>query len=299
MAKELDERYATAGELGEAALKAARASDAATTRGAATALLPRERRRRPRLRPRWAVAGVGMAGAIIGGLAVAGVFGGSNTGHAKRHAVSPLRAGTLLKARGEPGVYLVQAGAKFAISRHERSTFFAGERKKVRVVSSRNPPARTGHTPGGLANQARRQLPPLARAQEAAQPAEAGGRRRRRRHTQGRAGTDTAAAGRAQDDPHRDQGPDLIMEAQSFRLVAQARSPSGTPRGRCLFFRITRPGLIERTNAEARNGRCVAVLRVQNLPSVRYSVHFYGYEAGGTPPPPRSDPGPAARVGPQ
>jgi hypothetical protein len=287
MAKDREERYSTAGELGQAALAAANGAEGAPTRvvtpGTPTVVLGRSQAAARRLGRRglWALGGLLVAGAGAA-LALGGVFDGGG-GEAKKRSASLPRDGTLLKARGAPGTYVVQAGAKFVLGPGERSVFFAGEKKKVRVVSnaalqripdipregSRVKPYLSSLA-WGVHNGARRPLRPDDSAGAVTIPKDG-------------LGQIPLRAGGHKTTLRIAEAPLLIHEAQDFRLVAQARSPAGTPRGRCLFFRITRPGLIERANVEARDGRCTAVLRVQNLPSVRYSVHFYGYKGWGSP----------------
>jgi hypothetical protein len=289
MAKDRKGRYGSAGQLGRAAVAAVNGADGEptrkVTRGAPTLALPRGALRGRRIRRRSlgalvAILSICGAGAL---LALGVVFDRGSSGQATSHSRSETRAGTLLKARGEPGIYVVKAGAKFLLSHRERSVFFAGERKKIRLVSSAT----------------LQRIPDIPRDGSRVEPYGSSlawlvrkGQRTPVRSPQSSGAVVIPIKGLAQiplrAGGHRTtltvtKAPELAKEARKFRLVAQARSPAGTPRGRCLFFRITRPGLIERANVEAQNGRCVAVLTVQNLPSVRYSVHFYGYKGWRSP----------------
>ena len=289
MAKDRKGRFGNAGQLGRAAVAAADgAADKPTrkvTRGAPTAVLPSRAMPHRGLRGwlLWALAAVLSIGAAAGLLALAGVFGGSSGEQARSRAPSLTRVGTLLKARGEPGIYVVQAGAKFLLSRRERSVFFAGEQRKVRLVSST-----TLQRIPVIPREGSRIVPYGSSLAWLVHKGQRSPMRRRRP-----AGAVVVPAHGLAQIPLRAGGhkttltvteaPELVKEARNFRLVARARSPAGRPRGRCLFFRITRPGLIERANVEAHDGRCVAVVRVQNLPSIRYSVHFYGYRGWRSP----------------
>ena len=279
MAKNRSERYETAGKVGQAAVAAAdsasRPRPRSRTRGARTVVLGRSSspRRALRIRPRTWVVGAGVLIGLVtftGVLALAGVFDEGES----RPALTA--EGTLLKARGNPGIYVVKAGAKFLTTREERVVFFAGEEPKIHLVSSAtldripNIPedgsrlrayrvpivwvVRDGH---------RSPVPPAGEAGAVAVP-----RNGLNQIPLRATGHRTTLALRA---------PRRVKEDKDFRVVAEARSRAGVPRGACVFFRIDPDGLLARVKAQSRGGRCSGILRVTSRRQVRYSVHFYGY----------------------
>ena len=280
MAKDRTERYRTAGDLGRAAMVAAdtsRRPPRVATRGAMTAVLPGEPAKRAGLRraPLW-VTGVVLLlalGAAAGLLALGGAFEGT---HDKARRQALMSEGTLLKARGNPGIYVVKAGAKFLTTRQERAAFFAGEGRKLHLVSSATL-ARIPDVPREGSRLEAFGVPLVWVVRHGhrtpVRPTEDGGA-----VTVPRKGLDQV--------PLRPTGhkttlmvtaPRHIKEDQDFRLAAMARSRAGVPRGVCIFFRIDPEGPIARTRVEARHGHCSAIFRVTNRRRVRYSVHFYGY----------------------
>jgi Protein kinase domain len=282
MAKERSERYETAGRVGQAAVAAAdsvsRPRPRGVTRGARTAVLgrgsPSQRalRRHP---PAWAIAAglVGAFGLAMGVLALTGAFDG---GSESRSALT--REGTVLKAQGNPGIYVVKAGAKFLTTPEEREAFFAGERPKIHLVSSATLD-RIPNIPRDGARLKAYKLPIVWVVRDGhrtpVRPIDESGA-----VTVPRNGLDQVPL---RPTGHQTtltvRGPSRVKEDQNFRLAARARSPAGVPRGLCVFFRIDPEGLTSRARVEARRGRCSVTLRVTNLRRVRYSVHFYGYRS--------------------
>jgi hypothetical protein len=71
--------------------------------------------------------------------------------------------------------------------------------------------------------------------------------------------------------------PVFVGEHQHFLIHAQVRASGGDrPRGRCLFYQISRAGLKERANHATRAATCTAELNVSGINRVRYSIHFIG-----------------------
>jgi hypothetical protein len=279
MAKNRTERFQTAGELGHAAMVAAdstsRRRPTERTRGASTTILVPDGATRPGLRrlPRPWVAGLALflvAGAVAGLLALAGIFEGSG---GDEQAIGD---GTLLKARGDPGVYIVKAGAKFLISPQQRDAFFAGEGQKIRLVSSR-----TLHSVPDIPREGS-----FVRRYQASLVWVIHDGHRSPVKRPGGAGAVVVPSEGLTRIPLRPGGhrtslvaaaPRHVREDQDFRVTAQARSPAGVPTGICYFFRLSRNGLVERAkDLETRHGRCTAILRLTNVRHARYAVHFYG-----------------------
>jgi hypothetical protein len=278
LAKDPAERYASAGELGRAAVEAVEAMEREKQREAARSEAPtqvisdggRPTRRRRAL---WsgAVAAV-IAAAVAALLLVEGV---SEGGHRRARAASAVpREATLVKARGGSRLYVVKARAKFAIPRAERSLFGYG-REPVRVMSTRELRSIPNIPPdGSLLRAYGSTLFWLVRNRE-------------RTVTQAPLGADVAiipSTGLRQiPEPQRGpktsltvSAPSVIKETKPFHLTATVRSRRGVPHGACVFLRIAPKGLIERKNMATQHGRCDAVLNVSGLRRVRYLIRFFG-----------------------
>ena len=286
MAKEPARRYASAGELGRAAVEAAQELSwspalRSTAWGGGTGQRPAQAngkhpvgRAPPRLR--WAVGLVLVAAGIVGIVALASPFGdGDNRQPGRSAGPAPIPAdGTLLHAPGSSRVYVVKAGAKFSIPRGQR-TVFGYTPEETRTISA----AALGD------------IPDIPREGSLVRPygstiiwAVEGGQRQLAGPPGGADVAIIPSTGLRQI-PGLAGGrktmvvlvaPSSVQEGRTFRLAARVRSPKGVPGGACVFYRIDRARLRERANTPTRNGRCEARLRVGGRVRVRYSVHFVG-----------------------
>jgi hypothetical protein len=261
MAKEPEQRYQSAGELGRAALAATAGSS--STRPMA----PRAaRRRRGRRTLPWigaaALAAVGVTGLVL-------VIDPSGDGE------SPVPAdGTLLQAPGSSKMYVVKAGAKFGVPRGQRAVFGypAEDARSISSAALREIP----NVPreGSLIRAYRSTVVWKMQA----------GQRRLGRKPPGVDAVTIPSTGLRQiprwAGGHRTTivvaAPSTVTERRFFVLAAQVRSPNGVPVGACVFYRLGRSGRTERGNTATNHGRCEKRLNVGGLRRVRYSVHFIG-----------------------
>ncbi|HZN90864.1 MAG TPA: serine/threonine-protein kinase [Thermoleophilaceae bacterium] len=282
MAKDPADRFQTAGRLGRAA--AAAADPAGQLRSTVEDGAPppwkaaRSRRREAGRRRTWAwPAALALAAAAGTAVAVAlladdGPESGSDAGGTSR---APPGEGQFLRARDGQTLWLTRAGARFPLAPDERAAF-GYEPDQVREVRRAElfeipvvPPDGTlvkGHgstvvwtildgervlatrpAPANVIEIPRSGLPqiPLPRG-----------------------GTETTVELDA---------PTFVVARTRFVLAGEVRSRGGSPRGRCVFYRISREGLRERANNRVVEGRCRARLRVSGSGHVRYSVHFVGF----------------------
>ena len=279
LAKEPSERYASAGDLGRAAVEAVDEMEREKQREAASAEAPTRvigDTARPKRRRRAVWSGVVAAAIAIGVAAVLLVEGVSSGGH--RRATGAAAAvppeGTLVKAHHGSRLYVVKARAKFAIPRAERSLFGYG-RESVRAMSKRALRSIPNVPPdGSLLRAYGSTLFWLVRHRE-------------RTVTQAPLGADVAIVPSTglrqipepQGGPKTSltvSAPGVIKETKPFHLTATVRSRSGVPHGACVFLRIAPRGLIERENMATQHGRCDAVLNVSGLRRVRYLIRFFG-----------------------
>jgi hypothetical protein len=268
MAKDPVERYPSAGDLGAAALAAARPSEPERPTVRMDGPGPLRSRRS-------AVAAALVALAIPAALVLAGAFDtGEDPSPGPRPLSALLEGGTLVRERESGRVYVLKAGAKFPISAAQRDAF-GYDPADARTLSRRALDAipdvprdgsfiRTHHgttvweVRGGKRHLADK--PPgadvavIPRSALLGIPPPAGGRR-----------TSTTMT-----------APATIYERRKFLLIADVRSNAGVPEGACVFYRIALSGLKERANMPTNDGRCVARLRVSGMRTVRYSVHFVG-----------------------
>jgi hypothetical protein len=270
MAKDPDDRYQSAGELGAAAVAAAGVG--AEDRPTVASGRPAPRRRR------WMVAAAIVAAA---GAAVVFVVSGLSDGRDERvttprpaSAKATLDNGTLVRARGTRTVYLLEAGAKFPITRPQRAAL-GYERTRPRIVSRHDLAAIPAVPPDGS----------LVRTDKGTTVWKI---RDGTRHLADAApGADVAVIPQSslkqipppQGGQHTSTTlttPATITDKRVFLVVADVRSGAGTPRGACVFYRVALSGLKERAHVRTHDGRCEAHLKVGGVARVRYSVHFVG-----------------------
>lgn len=275
MAKEPEQRYASAGDLGRETL------DAAEIRPRATAAAPTaDTRRLIGPKGRRSVAGLALgsvlaAGGLAVGLALTGAFGGQDPAPVRSHHVLGTPAdGTLLRVRGGGPVYVVKAGARFPVP-HGELPRFGYSRDDVETVSA----ARL------------RQIPKLPR--EGALVRAYGSsviwvvRRGKRRLTSSPGGVDIAvmpSTGLRQVPAvvYRREtkiglaAPPIVIDGRFFHIFMKVSSSHGTPRGACVVYRVTNGQRQERSNTATHGGLCNARLRVSGLTSVQYTLRFIG-----------------------
>jgi hypothetical protein len=215
------------------------------------------------------LAGTGIATALVLG----GAFDGGDEPATPKAKATP-GDGTLVRERGTRRVYLLEAGAKFPISRAQRAALGFDE-ERTRSVSARAlaaipdvPPdgsllrARQGTTVWVIRDRTRHLADPAPGADIAVIPST--GLKQIPPPPGGRHTSVTLTA------------PTTITDKRVFLVVADVRSSAGTPRGACIFYRVALSGLKERANTRTLDGRCEAHLRIGDVERVRYSVHFVG-----------------------
>jgi Protein kinase domain len=278
LSKEPSDRYASAGDLGRAAVEAVEAMEREKQRQAAVAEAPtrvianggRPARRR---RAVWLGAVAALIAAGVAALLL--VEGVSSGGHRRPTAAATVpREGALVRAQGGSRLYVVKARAKFAIPRAERGLFGYG-REPVRRMSKQALRAIPNIPPdGSLLRAYGSTLFWLVR-------------HRQRTVTQAPLGADVAIVPSTglrqipepQNGPKTSlavSAPGVIKETKPFHLRVTVRSRRGLPHGACVFLRIAPEGLIERENMATQHGRCDAVLNVSGLRRVRYLIRFIG-----------------------
>ncbi len=275
MAKEPEQRYASAGDLGRAALAATeiRPRAASTAPTADTRRLIGRKRRRP-------IAGLALGSALAAaglavGLALTGAFGGQDPAPVRSHHVlgSP-DDGTLLRVRGGRRVYVIKAGARFPVP-HSELPRFGYSREGVETVSA----ARL------------RQIPKLPR--EGALVRAYGSsviwlvRHGKRELTTAPGGVDIAvmpSTGLRQVPAaayHRKTkiglaAPPIVIDRRFFHIFMKVSSRHGTPKGACVVYRVTNGRRQERSNTGTHGGLCNARLRISGVTSVQYTLRFIG-----------------------
>jgi hypothetical protein len=285
MAKEPAARYQTAADFARAAAAATEQApppglgEETGTAPAETALLRDGARpgRRHRSRRRiGAAAGLGLL--VLAGATVALVaLGGSGEQHQKpAHAATPpsFEDETFLRAPHGTKIWIVKAGARFAVPMQERAGFgFRAE--DVRTVS-RATLRRVPLIPrDGSLIKAYRSTPVwriTGGTRQLAHPAP--GADTKKVPSTGLAQIPVLPGGRITHVTLK--APQFVVEHRRFVLQARVRSTSGIPTGLCVFYRIDPLPRKERGDTPVQNGRCAVRLKYSGSTEVRYSVHFIG-----------------------
>jgi hypothetical protein len=278
MAKARDDRFASAGELGRAAL----VGSAGPSERAQRSTIPEAQVLRPAGRGR-AVAKrrvkalLALAATGVAGLLLAGVLGDAEQPRPRpgsSQAVAPAD-GTFLESARTGQLHVVKAGARFALGARERAAFGyePDEARQVSAAALRSIPtvprdgslvrAHSGTVVWVVRDGTRRVITPPVGADVVVIPSSGLGQ-----IPLPRGGRQTSVEVAA---------PSFVTEGRRFVLSAQVRSLKGVPRGRCVVYRVGRARLKERANNPTRGGRCEARLKVGGFDRVRYSVHFVGY----------------------
>ena len=280
MAKEPAHRFQSAGALGRAAVAAA--DPAQRPRSTVRGRSPPSIRRRPRSggrsrsrgrRRTWLAVGVAALGVSLAAASVLIFEEGGKSADGSR--VRPPEDGELIRAEGGQTIWVMKAGAKFPLAPDEHAAFGhrQGDVREVpreELLEIPNIPRRgalvrthSSTVVWEIRDGTRHRVEPPAGADVTVIPRlglpqiplPAGGRK-----------TSVTV-----------DAPVSVGEGQPFLVSARVgASGDDNPRGRCLFYRISRAGLRERANNATRAGTCSARLRVSGLGRVRYSVHFIG-----------------------
>jgi hypothetical protein len=274
MAKEPEQRFASAGDLGRAALKATEPPPPPSrTPTADTRRLISPKRRRP-------VAGLALgsvlaAAGLAVGLALTGAFGGSDTGSRATHRGAPVpEDGSLLRVRGGKRIYVVKAAARFPVP-HSELSGFGYSPGQVQPVSA----ARLAHIPTVPADGK------LLRAFGSSLVWKV--RRGKRLLTSAPGGLDVAVMPttglRQIRTPvyHRKTkialvAPPIVIDKRFFHIFMKVTSPSGKPAGACVVYREQGGQRQERSNTSVQGGLCTARIRVSGASKVEYVLRFIG-----------------------
>ena len=286
MEKDPEQRFASAGELGRAAVEAtqelawSRTGRPTAWGGGGTPPVRRAARKR-RDRPwggslRWVLGAAVAATAVVGAVLVIEPSGGGGSQPPrpvpKDEPVPP--DGTVLRLAESSRVYVVKAGARFRVPRGQWAVFgyTPEETREISAAEMREIPeipreeslvrAYRSTIVWVVRDGQRRLTGPPPGADVATIPSTG-----LRQIPPPAAGRRTAIAVTA---------PESVLERRMFSVAAVVRSPKGVPTGACVFFRVDRSRLRERANTPTKRGRCEARIRVGGLRRVRYSVHFVG-----------------------
>jgi hypothetical protein len=273
MAKEPEQRYPSAGDLGRAALKATAPPAPARAPTADTRRLVSPKRSRP-------VAGLALgavlaAGGLAVGLALTGAFGGSDTGTpASHHAPTVPADGSLLRVEGGKRIYVVKAGARFPVPRNELSGF--------------------GYSPGNVRPVSAARLAAIPEIPADGKLVRSFGSSVKWEIHNGKRELATAPPGadvavmpstglRQIPAPvyHRRTrialvAPPIVVDRRFFHIFMKVTSPSGKPKGACVVYRELSGTREERSNTPVQGGLCTARIRVSGATKVEYLLRFIG-----------------------